>query len=177
MDGTQRLPGPGAGTGWDSGEDGQHRSRRGFCPTCDAACCSGETPGLEAAARKAGIARLSLAGEQQHRGGCKSLHAAWLPNHGPLPKRRSLPAGAGGGVLVSPASTQQQLLRANSHQGWSGESRGLGRRSGTSRGPLLHGQQGPWARRSLVASSRPAWLRDSGLPSSLSRMPRRWPRR
>lgn len=143
MDGTQRLPGPGAGTGWDSGEDGQHRSRRGFCPTCDAACCSGETPGLEAAARKAGIARLSLAGEQQHRGGCKSLHAAWLPNHGPLPKRRSLPAGAGGGA----GQPCQHATAAPESQQPSGMERGEPRAGETKRD--LPGPPAAWATRSM----------------------------
>jgi len=63
---TTILPGPWAGTGWDSREEGQHPSRRGFCPTCNTACCSSETLGSEAAAREARITRLSLAREQHH---------------------------------------------------------------------------------------------------------------
>lgn len=171
MDGTERLPGPGVGTGWDSGENGQHRSHRGFCPTCDAACCSGETPGLEAAARKAGIAWLSLAGEQQHRGGCKSLHAAWLPNHGPLPKRRSLPAGAAGGRSALPArsgrSREPTATRdgARRAEGWGDEAGPAG--APCCMGNKVHGHAGAWCQQppSLAAGFRTAQQPVSHAPS------------
>lgn len=123
-----------------------------------AAHCSGETPGLEAAAQKKKTALPALAREQHHGRGCKSLHAAQLTNRGPLPKQHSLPAGAARGS-VSPASL-------GSRQGWGRESQGMGRWSGTSQVLELPAAPEPGSAGSNVPGPTGTWCQQP--PGSLA---------
>ena len=171
VDGMERLPGPGAGTGWDSREEGQHRSRRGFCPTCNAACCSSETPGLEAAARKAGI----------------TWHESSIVEEGASPFtplgyrttalfRNGTPSPPGLQGAGQPCQPGQHAAVAPEGQQPPGMEWGEPRAGDMKR--YLLGPGAPWCTGTQEpgASSPPPWLQDSGLPSRPSCMPRRWPR-
>lgn len=141
-------PGPGLGW-WASGQEGQHRSHRGFCPT-PAMHCNGETPGLEAAAQKAGMAHSGTR--------AASSRSVQVPSR--CSANEPLPNGT-----PSPLELQgvSQSCQPGRHTGMDqGEPRikEMERYLPGAGAPCCprarqRWQQGPWARRNLVPAAAP----------------------